>query len=63
MFGILGVLLIIAVYFSYREEEERRHENSKVSNIDNARLTHDMLCGVSFAERKKRLAAGYYAKM
>ena len=63
MVGILGMLLMIAVYFSYREEEERREENSKVSNIDNARLAYDMHCGVSFAERKKRLAAGYYAKM
>lgn len=63
MLGIMSILLLIAVYFAYREEEERREESSKVSNIDNARLAYDMHCGVSFAERKKRLAAGYYAKM
>lgn len=63
MLGILGMLLMIAVYFAYREEEDNRHENSKVSNIDNARLAYDMHCGVSFAERKKRLASGYYAKL
>lgn len=63
MLGILGMLLMIAVYFAYREEEEKRQVSSKVSNIDNARLAYDMHCGVSFAERKRRLAAGYYAKM
>ena len=63
MLEIMGILMTIAAYFIYKSDEADKKENNKVTDIDDARMAYDMSRGVSLTERKRRLAAGYYAKM
>lgn len=63
MLEIITILMTIAAYFIYKSEEDKNHTDKKIADIDNARMAYDMSHGVSLTERKRRLAAGYYAKM
>lgn len=59
---LIGIAILLVIYWIAKSNIERKLDNYDISKIDETKLTRDMCNGVSVAERRRRCIKGYYDK-
>ncbi len=62
MAELILILVFAVIYFISKANLEHKLDHYDISKIDNTKLTHDMINGVSVQERRRRAVNGYYDK-